>query len=150
MSKIQRFIWEIYFLIVLLFTFRNTFHFFDPHSDIYLYYQILNAFDPLTRFIYSFNFLQITLNVVHLLPLALFIYGKRLFPAIVWQALFILKVIFDTAGHSFEIKILISTWYASHLAAIIHFVSSTAIYVPAYVALFMYAFLPKRLKLEDF
>lgn len=150
MSKTYRFIWEIYYLIVLLFTFRKTFNFFDPSSDVNLYFSILTGFDPLLRVIYALNLLQIVLNVIHLLPLALYIYSKRLFSPVVWQVLLLLKVVFDTTGHSFEMKILVSTWHHDPWVAIALFVSSTAIYVPAYAALFMYAFLQHKLKLEDF
>jgi len=149
MSKTQRFVWELYFLVVLLFNFRTSYNFFDPHSDVYLYFQIFTAFDPTFQVIYLFNFFQIVLNLIHLLPLALFIYGKRLFPVFIWQVLFGLKVVFDIIGHTFEMKILSALWHDDPLMGAGVFISSTAIYIPAYVAVFTYAFLQNRLKLED-
>src|SRR6185503_4512269 len=148
MSKSQRFIWELYFLVVLLFTVRKSFSFFDPQSDVYLYFEILTSFDSGLKIIYLFNLLQIIFNVIQFLPLALFIYDKKLLTAIVWQIFFSFKVAFDLVGHTFESNILLSLWHSDTLLTVGIFVSSTAIYVPAYIALFLYAFCQKKLKLE--
>nr|CAI78513.1 hypothetical protein [uncultured bacterium] len=150
MTKKQRFIWEFYFLMVLLFTLRKTLNFFTPTSEIYLYFHLLQSFDPFFHLVYFSNFMRIALNILHILPLALYIYRIRLFPSFIWQILFTLKVIFDCIGHSYETTYLISLLHHDPLLSLRVLLFSISIYIPATCALFMYAFAQEKLSLEEF
>ncbi|HLF18560.1 MAG TPA: hypothetical protein VI749_06670 [Candidatus Omnitrophota bacterium] len=149
MTKNQRFIWEVYFLVILLFMARKIFDFFTPDTPAYLYFHILQCFDPLFLFVYFFNVAQIVLNTVLLIPLALFIYQLKIGPPVVWRVLFILKMVFDTIGHSYETTYLVSLFYHSRPIAIMTFLSSVAVYIPAFIAQFSYAFRQEKLNLKD-
>ena len=148
MTKAQRFVWELYLWVVLFFTLRKAVSFFHPESASYLYFHILQAFDSLFLFNYFANLIQIFLNLVHVIPLALFIYRRRLFPASLWQVLFILKIIFDIAGHRYETSQFASFLHHDPLIALLLFIPSMAIYVPAYIAQFQYAFCQDKLDLK--
>jgi len=149
MSKTQQFIWELYCLIVLAFTIRKALNFFLPGTEVYLYFQILHGFDSLFLFNYILNFFQITTNLIHFLPLALYIYRRRLFSPAIWKTLFIFKVIFDICGHSFETNYLVSLFHHDPLVCLYVLLSSIFVYVPAYWACYIYAFKPETLDLKD-
>ena len=113
MTRNQRFIWEIYFLMITLFSIKKVLYFFDPSSSVYLYYQLLQYFDQLFVVIYCFAFFRIALSMIFLLPFLLFIYRIRLFPSMIWQSFFTFCIIFNIVGHQYEVNYLLSLYHHS-------------------------------------
>lgn len=149
MTRKQRFIWEVYFLMIALFIARQAFIFFDPLSDVQLYFRILRSFDPIFLFSYFCSYFRIFLGLFSYLPLLLFIYRIRLFPPLIWQVYFALLVIFDIIGHPYEMLFFRSLFLDSPLLCLGGFLFAISAYIPAYIAIFIYAFRQNHLVLKE-
>ena len=140
--------WEIYLVFFAVLIFKNTYDFFALHSPVYIYFLILRFFDPAFLFIYFINLIQTILNLLHLIPLGLTVYKIRFLPTKFWQYLFILRVIFDLFGHSYDKNILVSFY---HDDSIIFWFSCARIfffYMPSYIACYFYAFKHEKLDMH--
>ena len=142
-------VWEVYFLMLSLFIGEKVLYFFDPSSDIYFYFKTLQAFDPSYLLSYTFNLLQVIFSLWMLVPLLLFIYRLRLYPSAVWQAYFTLVIALDYVGHPFEMTFIRSIYADRPLYGMMEFVYQYAIYLPAYLAVFIYAFRQETLELKE-
>jgi len=149
MSNTLKFVSKLYLIIVSLFILKKAVIFFGPQSPVQLYFYILNCFNPLFFFLYMCNYLQLALSLIHIIPLALYIHRLQIFPEIVWQYLFILKIIFDICGNSYHVSYLVSLYHYSPLIAISAFLSSIAIYLPMYWVCYNYAFKSQKLSLKS-
>ena len=149
MTKNQRLVWEIYFLMLSLFIAAKVLNFFDPASDIYFYFQTLQAFDAYFLLHYTFNLLQVIFSLLMLLPLLLYIYRWKLFAAYLWQAFFTLLVALDVFGHPFEMQFIRASYADWPVHGIMEFVYQFVIYLPAYLAVFIYAFRQESLELKE-
>jgi len=149
MTRKQRLLWEIYFLMIALFIARQAFLFFDPGSDVQMYFRILTAFDPYFSFGYYCAFVRVVLAALSLLPLLLFIYRRRLFTPSFWQIYFALLFIFDIMGFPFEMQFFRSIFLDNPLLSLGGLLFAISAYIPAYVAIYLYAFRQDRLDLKN-
>lgn len=140
MSVKGRWIAEAYFVLFVGLTVRKACNFFAPHSPSHLYFEFLYVFDPVFWGLYSLNLLQIVLNLLHALPLLLYIWRIPLLRPRFWRYLLILRLIFDITGHSYEMNHLVSMYHADPLLCLLVFLSSISPYIPSYVACWRYAF----------
>ncbi len=140
MSLKKIWLWEIYFFILLLFIFNKAYRIFSPDSSIHFYFSVLNAFHPLLIFIYLLSLIQIFLNIFHCIPVFCYIHKIKIGGPRFWQTLFILRIIFDVVGHSYQIKYLTSLYYFSPKVFAFVFLQSISIYIPSYIACYRYAF----------
>ena len=140
--------WEIYLVFFAVLILKNTYDFFAFNSPVYFYFLILRCFAPAFLVIYFINLIQTVLNLLHLIPLSLTIYKIRFLPTKFWQYLFILRVIFDLFGHSYDKNILLSFY---HDDFVIFWFSCTRIfffYMPSYIACYFYAFKQEKLDMR--
>ena len=141
----KKWIWETYFFLVLFYTLRDAYFFFSPGSPIHLYFYILYVFDFRFAFIYSLNLVQILLSLTQCLALAFYVYRIRFLKPYVWQYTFILKIIFDLFGHSYQVNELKSFYYDNPKICLLFLLQSLILYLPSYVACYRYAFRQKNL-----
>jgi len=140
MFKSKGFFWQFYLLLIVLQILYQSIIFFSADSRIYLYYMLLKSFDPVFHFKYIANYVQIGLNIIHMIVLGLFVYNIRLLWPIVWRILFILKIGFDVIGHSYEAKEMISLMHSDLQHFLITILIMVIFYFPAYYGCFQYAF----------
>lgn len=136
----KKWLWEVYSFILLFSVLRRAWNFFSPSSPIYLYFYLLKAFHPFYTFLYAVNVWQIFLSVIHILPLVLFIYRVPFGNPKFWQYLFILRIIFDLAGNSYECDTVISFYHEDPLLGLAILIQSISTYIPSYIACYQYAF----------
>jgi hypothetical protein len=149
MTKSQYLVWEVYFLILALFIAAKVLSFFDPASDIYFYFKTLQAFDMYFLVAYTFNLLQVLFSLMMLVPLLLYIYRRRLGPASLWQVYFTLLLALDALGHPYEMQFIRAAYMDWPVHGIMEFIYQYMIYLPAYLAVFIYAFRQESLTLEE-
>lgn len=112
-----------------------------PRSNIYLYYQVLMAFNPSYLINYTLCVLNATVNILNLIPLHLYIFRKRFLEPEFWQLLFALKVIFDLTNHQYEYNCIKSLYYFSNIKTSLYMtVSIVLMFFPSYVLCYRYAF----------
>ena len=134
-----KWIWLIYFTIFLNIIVQNIFEFFNPNSSQLLYFRILCWFDGIFLFSYYSTVIQLTLNLIHCIPLALYSINFRLFQPKLWKNLLIFRFIFDIIGHSYYLKYLTGFYHDSYKIFAIILISSIFIYVPSYWACYKYS-----------
>ena len=132
--------WEIYFAIVAAHAVVSAAQLISPLSPVNLYVNMLAAFDKRFYITYFACALQILLNIIHLIPLALYIRQTPFLNPKFWQYLFILRILFDIVGHPYETKTLTSLYYSNHRILMILFVQTALTYLPSYIACYQYAF----------
>ena len=147
LSAKKLWIWEVYFVLLIGFTLRQAVNLFHPEGTANLYFFILRAFDSLFIFNYFMNVAQVLLDILYFVPLALYIYDKKFLSPEIWKSLFILRLFFDVAGHSYEWNTLISIFYADPIIGLIVLVESVSTYIPSYIVCYRYAFQGKTRKL---
>lgn len=140
----ERWVWEIYLILLLGFVLRKFFNFFYPQSQSYIYFRILYAFDPFFFSSYLFNGIQVTLNLANCIPLILYIYRISWLKPVYWQYLLIFRLIFDIIGHPFELNHIVAAFHNNPKACLFFFIQSISIYLPSYIACFRYAFMHER------
>jgi len=129
-----------YILLLSFIVFRKAYLFIIPGNFYYLYFFIMRSFDATFYLPYAITLIQIILNILHLLPLVLFIFRARAIPVEYWQFLFLARIIFDIIGHPYETSLLVSLYYAQPLLCLIILIQSISIYVPSYIICYRYAF----------
>ncbi len=138
-SKIKWF-WLLYFSLFTSLTLQNVYNFFAPGSPQLFYFRILCRFDNLLLISYFATFIQIILNIIHCLPIALYALRIRLFKPKLWQILLILRLIFDIIGHPYAMNYLAGFYYDSLKIFAVVLFSSISIYIPSYWVCYKYAF----------
>jgi len=132
--------WFSYSGIIAIACIANTYHFFSMKSPIPLYFQILYYFNPIHFINYFINFIQTILSAIHFIPMILYIIKVPSFNKTFWKALFILRIIFDIFGHSYEKIQIISLYQENPNYFYVAALSSFLIHLPSYFACFHYAF----------
>ncbi len=139
MSEKKSWVWESYLVLFSYIILKQAYIFFSADSSIHLYFVILNALNPAFIIKYLLNYYQVVFNLIHLLPLALFIYGKRLFHQDFWGALLIFRIIFDITGHSYELAHLYAAIHSKSMILIGTSLLYILFYIPSYIACYRYA-----------
>jgi len=140
----QKWVWGIYFCLFLFYSLKEAFFFFKPNSVIDTYFDLLRSFDHYFIFIYFINCTRIILNIVHCLPLLLYIYQINFLPSRFWQGLFILRVLFELCGHSYEKNFVLSLYHSDPLILLFLLSSILFFQIPSYFACFSYAFVGNK------
>lgn len=140
MSNIRHSILVFYFFLLSIFVTNQVISFFAANSPKVLYFLILGTFDVGLYYIYFLSFIQVSLNIAHLIPVFFYIQHISFLPKSFWKKFFILKIIFDVVGHNYEWVYLVSLFHYNPKVFVIVFISSIAIYIPSYIFCYRYAF----------
>jgi len=140
MSQIQKWIWEAYFVIALSFAILKVYHLCAPGSPEFLYYAILRYFSSIFNITYGAHVIHVILNLVHCIPLLLYIHRINFLNSTVWKILFILRIIFEIFGRSYEINTFTALHYSNPKAFLFIIVSLIIQIIPSYFACYQYAF----------
>jgi len=133
--------WEVYFAFAIFLTAGRAYSFFTPESPEHLYFSVLNAFGHGLSLFYILAVLQIALTAFHWLPLALYIFQRRLGPPLFWQIMLVMRAILDAAGNSYAKNILISLYRNDPALCILTLLYLALPYAPWYWACLRYAFI---------
>ena len=134
------FIWKVYALYWTILVVGRNVNIFSPDSERYLFYHVLGAFHHSFFVLYYINVVNSVLNVVSLVPLYLFCFGRKIFPDSLWRTLFVLRVGFDVCGNYYDlvsIKSLFATDVGLALQVLLGGIFTT---IPSYAACYLYAF----------
>ena len=134
------FIWKFYALYWTVISFRANLEIFSPGSPAYAFYHILGAFHAAFIFIYFFDIIGKTLNVISLVPLYGYVFQKKFFTMDLWKIVFLLRAAFDVFGNYYAfvtIKSFFATdpWLGFQILAGILLTA-----IPSYAACYYYAF----------
>jgi len=140
MSQKQKWLWEIYFTIVLSFAILKIYRFFNPGSSDYLYYSILNSFDSNFLNAYKAHMVYVFLNLIHCIPLLLYIHRINFLNTKFWKCLFILRFMFEVIGNSYEANLLTASYRSSFNLFLLELVFIIGPLIPSYFACYQYAF----------
>ena len=140
MSRIQKWVWEAYFILILFSTVGKAYDLFNPGSPDYLYFSILKSFDPAFYFAYGMYTMQVALNVLHCIPLLLYVYRINFLHPKVWQYLFILRCIFEVVGRSYESNTFEALYHSNPKLLVIVLIVVFVPSIPSYCACYQYAF----------
>jgi len=140
MYYIKRLILIIYILIFGIITIFRTYDFFSYDAGANTYFFILSSFDFSFHTQYSFAFMQIILENIHVL--IMFFYFSRIYLSnlSIFQSLLLLRVFFDIIGRSYELNHLISLYYYDPKIFLFILCQIIIFYVPSYVICYRYAF----------
>ncbi len=145
MGKQAKLRWKFYLCLYSPLTIGSSIALLFEGSTVYEFYHILMAFKKSSSLLYLASLGGALFNIFSLVPLFLFAFGKRFLRAWVWKIFFVLKIIFDTTGHRFEFLFLQSNFHQDFYAGLSGVILLTIYLLPSYIALFMYAFMQKRL-----
>ncbi|MCA9408465.1 MAG: hypothetical protein KC733_07235, partial [Candidatus Omnitrophica bacterium] len=79
------------------------------------------------------------MTLIHTLALFLFIHSIPLFNPFVWQLLFLIRIIFDITGHSYELNHLMGIYQFNPSTGIILLICVLVPLIPSYIASYLYA-----------
>ncbi|MCX5681298.1 MAG: hypothetical protein NT079_03355, partial [Candidatus Omnitrophica bacterium] len=136
--------WKIYFFPYSLVILLNLLFLFSEGSPINQYYRILIAFKQSYFILYSFYAARMIIEILALIPLFLFVFRIRLFPAFVWQILFGARIFTLFSGHFYEWSAMRALMHANPIAAICAMASAVLFAIPSYTACYIYAFKRKN------
>ena len=139
MPSKHRWIWELYFLIILFFAVQKTVDLLSPNSEEYLYYFILRSFNPIFHITYFAHLTHVLLNLIHCIPLLLYIYGIRFLNPYFWQGLFISRCLFEIFGHSYKLKTIAAYYQTNPKLLCIILLTLILPHIPSYVVCYRYA-----------
>jgi len=136
----SKWIWLIYFCIMMSFAIQKIVILVTPSDPSFLYYYMLRSFSPIFYIDYIAHVINIFLFAIHCIPLFLYIHRIQFLHPEVWRYLFVLKCIFEIIGHSYKLNYLTSLYHLS--PRLVFFVLIIAIlpYIPLYVLCYRYAF----------
>ncbi len=140
MSLKQKIVWKFYFAVILFFAIQKVYFLVTPGSPEYLYYLIIRTFDPIFYFAYSAHILHVLLNIIHCIPLFLYIHRIHLFNPTLWKCLFILRCIFEVTGHSYTNNIFAAFYHVNPKIVLLTFVIALLPQIPSYLVCYWYAF----------
>jgi len=136
----QNLVWEAYLVIILYFALRKTVDLLIPSSPEHLYYLIIRAFRPIYLLPYIAYIGHVVLNLIHCLPLFLYIHRIRFLNPIFWRCLFVLRCIFEITGHSYEANAFTALYHTSPKFFILTLIVVIFPLIPSYIACYQYAF----------
>jgi len=140
MQKDPGFGWKCYLVFFAIMVVRNTIDLFSSASPVYLFYFVIVAFQKSLNIIYWVNVFTTVFNILCLIPLFLYVYRKRFLCPRVWQWVFVLRVIFDITGHTYQRVMLKSLFFSSPKFAAWAVVIFLLVLFPSYLACYQYAF----------
>jgi hypothetical protein len=140
MTEKQKWLWETYLAIILIFAIQKVYRLFNPGSSDFLYYAILRTFDPYFYIAYAARVTYVFLNLVHCVPLFLYIARIKFLNQNLWKCLFILRCIFELAGQSYEANTFIALSHSSPKLLLFLIVYTFGPAIPSYCACYQYAF----------
>ena len=141
----MRLTWKTYIFLYTIFVLVSTVYSLIPTSQISVYYKIIIHMEKIYLISYFNHFLFIFLELFTLLPLFLFVSKKRYFQPIFWKGFFILRVTNAITNSYYEYGFYSNLLKINPKITIISILISAILILPAYIALFMYAFRQKRL-----
>lgn len=112
----------------------------DPQSPKYFYYFFLYHFDNRFYLPYLANWAQIILNLFHILPVIFYAMRIHILPKRFWQAMLILRLIFDITGHNYEMNLYISYFHMKTSIGLLGAATTLGLFLPSYIICFQYAF----------
>ncbi len=145
MPNKTKWLWEIYLPFFFILAVGRAVSFFAPQTPEHLYFKILYSFNPVFYTTYSLSLIQVILTVVHGLPLSLYTFRVRLLRPKLWQYLFLLRVIFDLTGHSYEMNTIVSMYHVSPGVCALTVLFAVLPYLPSYWACYAYAFRQEKI-----
>lgn len=140
MSNKQRWLWEAYFVFVLLFAISKIIYLFKPGSPDYLYYFILRSFDSVFMTTYAAHVIHVFLNLIHCIPLLLYIHRINFLDPKIWKFLFILRCIFEFVGRSYEANTFTALYHSNLKVFLLVLLFTIVPIIPSYFACYQYAF----------
>ena len=144
MKTRNRWVWDAYLMITLAFAIKSFYRLVFPSSEQFLYYFILRSFNS-TFYLYYYAYVfHVLLNIIHCLPLFLFIYNIRVGNPDFWKLLFVLRCVFEVIGHSYGINELAAVYYSNPKFLMLASMIMIITHVPSYLACFWYAFRPEK------
>jgi len=146
MTRKQRWIWEAYFVIILPYSVQQFYFLFSKDSPHYLYYLILRSFDPIFMAKYIAYIVDVALDLIHCLPLFLYIHRIRFLNPALWKIMFILRCIFEIIGHSYEMNTFAAFYHTKPKFLLAALAVMIMPHIPSYVACYWYAFRTGNLK----
>ena len=145
MSTKQRWLWEFYFVIIILFAAQKLARLISPESPSYIYYLITRIFNPVFYLHYTAHILQVLLNIIHCIPLILFIHRIRFLKPELWRFLLVCRCVFDIFGHAYEMNTVKALYQTNPKLLSAFLVLALLPQVPSYCACFWYAFRQDKL-----
>ena len=136
----KNWVWKFYLLFLFFFTAKKAVLLFWPQSPEFLFYFILYGFDFSFFWNYFLAMNQVLLTILQWFGVFFFVYQMRFLSVDFWKIVFIIKIPFDMAGNSYHLLQLTALYKASPLLCFLMFAHKTAIYIPAFWALYLYAF----------
>lgn len=143
MSKNPNWLWKLHFLIYFSVASFNFMAFWDPESEIAFYYHTLLAYDRYFFFPYALNVLAVLCTAFTLVPFYCFLFQRQIFKTTFWRFFFVFRLALDITGRSYEFKVVQAMFYHDAIAGIHLSLFALLLFLPSYIALFLYAFKPK-------
>ncbi len=151
MPRKYQWIGQIYLIFLVTACVRKAVLMFHPNSPVAFYFEVLTYMEGDFYMDHLCNILQALLHLFQIVPVFLFLHQLRPRKVYPWRILFILKVIFDVLGNSYQLNELKSMY---HYSSSMFWVSAgcvIAFYFPAMLMWYLYAFhtdkiLPKEAK----
>jgi len=140
MKRKNQFWWRAYFILAATIFISNLISIFHPDSDIYVYYHTLMVFHKNFTLSYYLNIASAVLNFLSLIVLLLYIFPRPFLSARIWQIFFLLRMVFDICGHTYENKFFKSLFYTDLTLGAASIALLIMIIFPSYFATFRYAF----------
>ena len=144
----RQWIWEAYFIIILFFAIRKVYDLVMPSSSDFLYYFILRSFNSVFYITYSAHVIHVFLNIIHCIPLFLYIYKIRFLNPEIWRYLFILRCIFEISGHSYQVNTLTALFDSNPILLLLTILIPLLTHFPSYIACYWYAFRQEKIRWE--
>ncbi|OGX08494.1 MAG: hypothetical protein A2Z88_04880 [Omnitrophica WOR_2 bacterium GWA2_47_8] len=132
--------WKSYLAFFSIVMIQQAIDFFAPNSEVTLYYRIMRAFDPTLAYMHWCNLLSVVFNLLAIAPVFLFVYRVQILKPQVWQAIILLRLVFEFTGHSFDVVCFKSVLFTAPEAAAQIAIAILIILIPSYWAGFWYAF----------
>ena len=140
MPKKSKWIWKIYLLFLIYGSIKKVTYLLYPSSPLAFYYLILTNLENYFLMDYICNVIQVFLNLFTCVPVFLFIYQYRPTKIYPWRVLFILKIIFDVLGNSYQLQTFKSMYHYDPLVCASYVIASVSLYLPGTLIWFLYAF----------
>ena len=141
----MRLAWKIYVFCYAAFILASIILFLAASSPVSFYFSMLIHMKKIYLAGYLNRFLFIFLEFFSLLPLFLFAFKKRWFTQIFWKGFFILKVTNLIFNNYYEYAFYRNFFSISPRVTASFISIILMIILPAYIALFLYAFRQRKL-----
>ena len=84
--------------------------------------------------------MQITFNLIHLVPFFLYLHNKKILTPSIWGILVIFRFIFDGTGHHYEIMGLKAIYHVNAALAVQLLLKYILFFIPSYIICIQYIF----------